>query len=97
MGLLVEGKWSEQWYETKSSGGRFVRKESAFRDWVRADGSTPFSPETGRYHLYVSLACPWAHRTLILRKLKQLESIVSVSVVDPLMGGDGDPTGSTSR
>ena len=95
MGLLVEGKWRDQWYETKSSGGRFVRKESAFRDWVRADGSTAFSPEAGRYHLYVSLACPWAHRTLIVRSLKKLESIISVSVVDPLMAEDGWVFGDT--
>ena len=89
MGLLVEGKWQDQWYETKSSGGRFIRKESPFRDWVRADGSTAFAPEAGRYHLYVSLACPWAHRTLIVRGLKKLESVISVSVVEPLMTEDG--------
>ncbi len=89
MGLLVEGKWRDQWYETKSSGGRFVRKESTFRNWVRADGSTAFVPEAGRYHLYVSLACPWAHRTLIFRAQKKLESVISVSVVDPLMAADG--------
>ncbi len=95
MGLLVEGKWRDQWYETKSSGGRFVRKESAFRNWVRADGSTAFAPESGRYHLYVSLACPWAHRTLIFRALKRLESVISVSVVDPLMAADGWVFGDT--
>lgn len=89
MGLLVEGKWTDQWYETKSTGGHFVRKDSTFRDWVRADGSTNHAPEAGRYHLYVSLACPWAHRTLIYRSLKQLESIISVSVVSPLMAEDG--------
>ena len=89
MGLLVEGKWRNQWYETKPSGGRYVRKESTFRDWVRADGSTAFAPEAGRYHLYVSLACPWAHRTLIVRALKKLESVISVSIVDPLMAEDG--------
>ncbi|MCZ6456103.1 MAG: glutathione S-transferase family protein [Actinobacteria bacterium] len=89
MGLLVDGFWSEDWYDTKSTDGHFVRKESAFRDWVRADGSTCFAPEAGRYHLYVSLACPWAHRTLIFRKLKQLESAISVSVVDPHMGRGG--------
>ncbi len=89
MGLLVEGEWRDQWYETKSSGGRFVRKESSFRDWVRADGSTAFAPEAGRYHLYVSLACPWAHRTLIVRGLKKLESVISVSVVEPLMAEHG--------
>jgi putative glutathione S-transferase len=89
MGLLIDGKWSNDWYETKSSGGRFVRKDSAFRDWIRADGSTPHLPEPGRYHLYVSLACPWAHRTLIYRKLKGLERLITVSVVDPLMAEEG--------
>ncbi len=95
MGLLVEGRWHDQWYETKSSGGRYIRKESAFRNWVRADGSTAFAPESGRYHLYVSLACPWAHRTLIFRALKKLESVISVSVVDPLMAADGWVFGDT--
>ena len=85
MGLLVNGEWQDRWYETKSTGGRFVRKDSAFRSWVKADGSTPHAPEAGRYHLYVSLACPWAHRTLIYRKLKGLERAISVSVVDPYM------------
>ena len=89
MGLLVDGVWKDQWYDTKSSGGRFVRKESAFRDWVRADGSSRFAPEPGRYHLYVSLACPWAHRTLIFRKLKGLEDAISLSVVDPYMHEHG--------
>jgi len=89
MGRLVDGKWSDEWYDTKSTGGRFERKESSFRDSVRADGSTPFAPEAGRYHLYVSLACPWAHRTLIGRKLKRLDGAISVSVVHPLMGEHG--------
>ncbi|MBW2272944.1 MAG: glutathione S-transferase family protein [Deltaproteobacteria bacterium] len=89
MGKLIEGKWSEHGYDTASSNGRFVRKDSSFRDWIRADGSTPFAPEAGRYHLYVSLACPWAHRTLIFRKLKKLEEVISFSVVDPFMGADG--------
>ena len=89
MGLLVDGKWTDQWYETESKGGRFVRKESHFRDWIRADGSTAFEPEPGRYHLYVSLACPWAHRTLIYRKLKGLEDAISLSIVDPYMLENG--------
>ena len=89
MGRLIDGRWSDEWYDTKSSGGRFVRKESAFRGWVRANGSTDFPPEAGRYHLYVSIACPWAHRTLIFRTLKGLEGAISVSVVHPHMGKDG--------
>ena len=89
MGLLVEGDWRDQWYDTKSEGGRFVRKPSSFRGWVRADGSTPFAPEANRYHLYVALACPWAHRTLIFRKLKRLEGVISLSIVDPIMAENG--------
>jgi putative glutathione S-transferase len=89
MGLLVEGKWQDRWYDTKSTDGRFVRHESSFRDWVTADGSSGFPVEAGRYHLYVSLACPWAHRTLIFRKLKGLEEAISISVVDPYMGEQG--------
>jgi putative glutathione S-transferase len=87
--MLVEGRWQDRWYDTESTGGRFVRQESRFRDHVRADGSTPFAPEAGRYHLYVSLACPWAHRTLLYRRLKGLEDAISVSVVDPHMGAEG--------
>jgi putative glutathione S-transferase len=89
MGFLVEGEWHEDWYETESTGGRYVRKDSVFRDWIRADGSTAYKPEAGRYHLYVSLACPWAHRTLIVRKLKRLQDAISLSIVDPYMGQDG--------
>ena len=85
MGKLVEGIWKDVWYDTKAHGGRFVRADSAFRDWIRADGSTRYAPETGRYHLYVSLACPWAHRTLIYRRLFGLERAISLSVVEPLM------------
>ncbi|MDJ0865246.1 MAG: glutathione S-transferase family protein [Myxococcota bacterium] len=96
MGRLIDGVWSDEWYETKSTGGRFVRKESAFRDFVRADGSTRFAPAAGRYHLYVSLACPWAHRTLIFRKLKGLERAISLSVVDPYMGANGWEFGSSA-
>jgi putative glutathione S-transferase len=89
MGLLVDGTWQDRWYDTGGSGGRFVRKDSAFRDAVTADGSGGFAAEPGRYHLYVSLACPWAHRTLILRRLKRLEDVISISVVDWLMLENG--------
>lgn len=95
MGLLVDGVWHDQWYDTKASGGRFERSASQFRNWVTADGSAGpsgvggFKAEAGRYHLYVSLACPWAHRTLIFRALKGLEEVISVSVVDYLMAEEG--------
>lgn len=95
MGMLVDGKWTDQWYDTKSSGGRFVRSESQFRNWITADGSagpsgsSGFEAEAGRYHLYISLACPWAHRTLIFRKLKKLENLISLSIVDYEMGSNG--------
>lgn len=95
MGLLVDGKWVDQWYDTKSTGGRFVRKDSQFRNWITADGSAGptgvggFKAEAGRYHLYVSYACPWAHRTLIMRALKGLEDMISVSVVGRLMLENG--------
>jgi putative glutathione S-transferase len=85
MGLLIDGVWHDQWYETKNTGGRFVRQSSQFRNRVTADGSSGFKAVSGRYHLYVSLACPWAHRTLIYRRLKGLENHISVSVVNPLM------------
>ncbi|MBB4264658.1 glutathione S-transferase family protein [Roseospira visakhapatnamensis] len=89
MGLLVDGVWHDRWYDTESSGGRFQRQDSAFRAWIGADGGTPFPAEAGRYHLYVSLACPWAHRTLILRSLKGLTEAIPVTVVDPLMLANG--------
>jgi putative glutathione S-transferase len=89
VGRLVDGVWRDEGYDTKRTGGRFVRADSSFRDWIRADGSSDFAPEPGRYHLYVSLACPWAHRTLIVRKLKDLEETISVSVVHPHMGEQG--------
>ncbi|HYG88194.1 MAG TPA: glutathione S-transferase family protein [Azospirillum sp.] len=89
MGLLIDGRWTDQWYDTKTTGGAFVRPETQFRAWVKADGSTPYRPELGRYHLYVSYACPWAHRTLVFRALKGLEDVISVSVVDPLMLENG--------
>ncbi len=95
MGLLVDGQWQDQWYDTAKSGGRFVRQDSAFRNWVTADGSPGpsgeggFKAEPGRYHLYVSLACPWAHRALIFRALKGLEAMIDVSVVHWLMRDTG--------
>jgi putative glutathione S-transferase len=87
--MLVNGKWQDVWYETASTGGRFVRKDAAFRNWVSADAGSPFPAEAGRYHLYVSLACPWAHRTLIMRALKGLDQMIDVSVVHWLMLDQG--------
>lgn len=95
MGLLVNGKWVDEWYDTKSTGGNFIRTNAQFRDWITADGSPGpgggegFPAEAGRYHLYVSLACPWAHRTLIFRALKGLEDVIGVSIVNPYMGDHG--------
>ncbi len=89
MGQLIDGKWSTEWYDTKKSGGKFVRSVAAFRNWITADGSSGYKAESGRYHLYVSAACPWAHRTLIFRKLKQLEDHISVDFVHPDMIDDG--------
>lgn len=95
MGLLVDGKWVDQWYDTKASGGKFVRSQSQFRNWITADGSagpsgrSGFKAESGRYHLYVSYACPWAHRTMIFRALKGLSDHIDVSAVHPDMLGDG--------
>ncbi|WP_118132766.1 glutathione S-transferase family protein [Oceanicella sp. SM1341] len=95
MGQLIDGQWHDTWYDTKKSGGRFERSTTAFRNWVTADGSPGpsgeggFAAESGRYHLYVSLACPWAHRTLIFRALKGLEAHVGVDVVHPDMLGEG--------
>ncbi len=108
MGLLIDGKWSDRWYDTKSTGGKFIRSKSQFRNWITADGSAGptgtdgFKAEAGRYHLYVSYACPWAHRTLIMRALKGLEAFIDVSVVSATMveggwrfdtedGSTGDP------
>ena len=109
MGLLIDGVWKDTWYDTGSSGGRFVREDAGYRNWVTPDGRPGptglggFAAEAGRYHLYVSLACPWAHRSLILRRLKGLESVIGVSVVHPHMlehgwsladdfpGATGDP------
>ena len=94
MGLLVEGRWQDQWYQS-SKDGAFQREQAQRRNWLTADGKPGptgvggFAAEAGRYHLYVSLACPWAHRTLILRKLKGLESLIDVSVVSWLMLENG--------
>jgi glutathionyl-hydroquinone reductase len=88
-GYLRNGQWHTGWYDTRKTQGEFVRTTAAFRNWIAADGSTAYLAEAGRYHLYVSLACPWAHRTLILRALKRLEDVISISIVDPLMGDDG--------
>ncbi len=95
MGRLIDGEWSSEWYDTKKTGGAFKRDTARFRNWVTADGSAGpsgeagFKAEAGRYHLYVSLACPWAHRTLIFRALKGLENMIDVSVVHPDMLDDG--------
>lgn len=95
MGILIDGKWQDAWYDTKSTKGHFKRSESQFRNWITADGSAGpsgnggFKAEAGRYHLYVSYACPWAHRTLIFRKLKKLEDLIGVSVVDYVMLENG--------
>ena len=84
-GYLENGQWHEGWYDTRGSQGEFVRTTSAFRRWVTEDGASGFPAQAGRYHLYVSLACPWAHRTLVARVLKGLQDVVSVSVVEPVM------------
>ena len=95
MGRLVNGTWQDTWYDTKATGGKFVRSTAAFRNWITADGSAgpsgdgEFKAEAGRYHLYVSYACPWAHRTLIFRRLKGLEDLIGISVVHPDMLADG--------
>lgn len=107
MGMMVDGVWTNEWYDTKSTGGHFQRTTTSYRNWITPDGAAGpsgeggFKAEAGRYHLYVSLACPWAHRTLIFRKLKKLEKLISVSTVswlmaergwtfDPATGSDGD-------
>ncbi|AOY88804.1 glutathione-dependent reductase [Marinobacter salinus] len=95
MGLLIGGKWHDQWYDTDKTGGKFERESARFRNWVTVDGAPGpegeggFKAESGRYHLYVSMACPWAHRTLIFRRLKGLEKHISVSVVHPDMVENG--------
>lgn len=105
MGLLVDGVWHDKWYDTKKSDGKFQREDAQLRNWITPNGEagpsgeSGFSAESGRYHLYVSLACPWAHRTLIFRKLKGLEQHISISVVSPDMLEQGwtfdSNTGST--
>ena len=95
MGLLVNGKWHDHWYDTKDHDGRFVRADAQFRNWVTPDGSPgptgrgDFPAEAGRYHLYIGHACPWAHRTLIFRRIKELEDKISLSVVHWYMGENG--------
>jgi len=87
-GMLIDGIWRTEAYQ-KDEKGRFQRNPTTFRDWVTADGSSAFPATAGRYHLYVSYACPWAHRTLLMRQLKGLEEAIGLSVVDPLMGEMG--------
>ncbi len=95
MGLLVKGQWHDEWYDTANSRGNFIRDDAQFRNWITVDGNAGpsgkggFLAEPDRYHLYLSLACPWAHRTLIFRQLKQLETVISISVVDPHMMQQG--------
>ena len=95
MGLLVDGQWQDLWYDTDKTDGRFERSAAAFRNWITPDGQPGptgtggFKAEAQRYHLYVAYACPWAHRTLILRKLKKLEPMISLSVVNPIMREHG--------
>ena len=89
MGQLVDGVWQADTQAVRSQDGRFIRTDPQFRDFITADGSSGFKAEAGRYHLYISLACPWAHRTLIFRRLKGLEDVISLSIVDPLMADQG--------
>ncbi len=95
MGMLVDGEWHDVWYNTKDSGGRFVRTEAQFRNWITPDGAAGptgtggFKAEGGRYHLYISHACPWAHRTMVFRALKGLEDHITVDVVDAAMLSEG--------
>jgi len=88
MGKMVNGNWVADDYQSDEDGA-FQREETRFRDWIRADGSTEFEPEADRYHLYISRACPWAHRAAIMRRLKGLTDVISMSIVDPYMGEDG--------
>lgn len=88
LGQLVNGQWTSEWTE-RNETGEFKRMSTQFRQWIKADGSTDFIPEPDRYHLYISLGCPWAHRTAILWKLKGLENIISISIVDPVISEQG--------
>ncbi len=99
MGLLIKGSWHDQWYDTSSTGGEFVRTDAQFRNTISNEEGAEFPAEPNRFHLFVSLACPWAHRTLILRKLKQLEGVIGVSIVAPemleqgwVLSDEGDPS-----
>jgi putative glutathione S-transferase len=105
MGLLVDGVWQDKWYDTSATGGRFERQPTRYHNWVTPDGAPGpsgdggFSAAPGRYHLYVSLACPWAHRTVIFRKLKRLEEVISLSIVEPINdkhGWEFGPPGSAT-
>jgi glutathionyl-hydroquinone reductase len=89
MGLLVDGTWRDDWYDTEKTGGAFERPRTVFRRSVTADGSSGFPAESGRYHLFLALACPWCHRTLLFSRLKRLEGVISVSFVEPLMLENG--------
>ncbi len=86
--MMIEGEWRKEGYQ-KDPKGRFLRNPTTFRNWITADGSSGFKAEVNRYHLYVSYACPWAHRTLIMRQLKGLEEVIGLSIVDPLMADEG--------
>ncbi len=88
MGQLIDGVWHKGWYDPDARGA-FQRPKTKFRSWIRRDGSTEFKPESGRYHLYVSYACPWAHRSIIMRALRGLEDDISITVVDPKMSDEG--------
>ena len=89
MGYLLNGAWNDGWYDTAKTAGEFVRPAAQFRHRISADGSSGNPAQSGRFHLYVSLACLWAHRTIIFRKLKNLENAISISVVEPVMSYEG--------
>lgn len=87
-GIMIQGKWATE-RKDRDRSGKFKEKPTTFRDRVTADGSSGFKSEAGRYHLYVALGCPWAHRTLIMREIKGLNEVISVSIVDPIMSDKG--------